>query len=83
VNQPVGANFYPIYSTHGGHGGCAWQLGGPFIPGTKNTFGGTSTAEYGPLLLLDYLAFGGHGATVSVFNDFRQVLTNNPREAHP
>jgi hypothetical protein len=56
TNPPPGAQFYPIYSTgsstmnpsHNGH--CVWQLGGPNIPGTTNTFGGNSTAEYGPLL---------------------------------
>jgi hypothetical protein len=54
VNPPTGANSYPIYSTHGGDSGCVWQLGGPFIPGTTNTFGGTLTAEYGSLLPLVY-----------------------------
>ena len=50
VNPPNGAQFYPIFSTHISHGTCVWQEGGPFIPGTTNSFGGTSTAEYGPLL---------------------------------
>ncbi len=27
-----------------------WQEGGPFLPGTVNNFGGSSTAEFGPLL---------------------------------
>lgn len=55
VDPPHGANFYPIYSTRRGgedqddaagndEGSCVWQLGGPYIFGTKNTFGGTSTA---------------------------------------
>lgn len=81
VNPPNGANFYPIYSTSDGDrdrdddDSCVWQLGGPFIPGTKNTFGGTSTAEYGSLLQLVYPVVGG---PISLFNDFRQVLSNNP-----
>ena len=89
VNPPNGANFYPIYSTRRGEnddgeardddGSCVWQLGGPFLPGTKNTFGGTSTAEYGSLLPLVY---PGTGGSFSRFNDFRQVLSNNPCEAH-
>jgi hypothetical protein len=88
VNPPIGANFYPIYSTRGGENrdgetrdddrNCVWQLGGPFIRGTKNTFGGTSTAEYGALLPLVYPGVGG---SFSRFNDFRQVLSQNPCEA--
>ncbi|MGH6811237.1 MAG: hypothetical protein ACREDM_02480 [Methylocella sp.] len=85
VNPPIGANFYPIYSTRGGKGdrddgdrSCVWQLGGPFIPGTKNTFSGTSTAEYGSLLPL---VFPNGGVAITVFNYFWQVLTNNPCEA--
>jgi hypothetical protein len=75
VNPPNGASFYPIYSTASAHGRCVWQLGGPFILGTTNRFGGTSTAEYGPLLLSDYPAVGG---PVSRFNNFRQILGTNP-----
>ena len=33
---------------------CVWQLGGPCIKGTTNTFGGNSAAEYGPLLFSFY-----------------------------
>lgn len=50
VNPPHGAQFYPFYSTTFRHGTCLWQEGGKFIPGTVNRFGGSSTAEYGPLL---------------------------------
>jgi hypothetical protein len=77
VNPPPGANFYPIYTTRDSHSvGCLWQLGGTHIPGTERTFGGTSTAEYGPLLFLDY---PGPGFTpIHRTNDFRRVLSNNP-----
>ncbi len=75
VDPPVGANFYPVYTTRNTNAGCAWQLGGANIPGTQNTFGGTSTAEYGGLLLLAYPAPGGPTLR---YNDFRQVLSNNP-----
>jgi hypothetical protein len=52
------------------------QLGGTHIPGTRQTFGGTSTAEYGPLLFRDY---PGPGFTpIHRTNDLRQVLPNNP-----
>ena len=75
VDPPVGANFYPIYTTRNTDAGCTWQLGGANIPGTKNTFGGTSTVEYGGLLLLAYPAVGGPTLR---YNDFRQVLSSNP-----
>jgi len=79
VNPPPGTNFYPIYSTRADPSvGCFWQLGGPYIPGTTNTFGGNSTAEFGPLLFLDY---PGPGLTpIHRTNDFRQVLSSNPCE---
>ena len=52
-----------------------WQEGGAHIPGTTNTFGGTSTAEYGPLELSTYATNGG---SVNRYNNFRQILNNNP-----
>jgi hypothetical protein len=77
VNPPPGANFYPIFSTRNDDTvGCFWQLGGANIPGTKNTFGGTSTAEYGSLLFLDYPGLGF--TPIHRTNDFRQVLNKNP-----
>ena len=75
VNPPAGANFYPLYSTTTLAGQCFWQEGGPAIPGTTNNFGGTSTAEYGPLLQLFYPIPGG---VVRRFNDFRNTLATNP-----
>ena len=80
VNPPPGASFYPIYSTRGDPGECLWQLGGPYIPGTLNTFGGNSTAEYGPLLQLHYASPSGDSPR---YNDFRQVLSNNPCTTSP
>jgi hypothetical protein len=75
VNPPVGADFYPIYSTAEGKDGCTWQIGGAHIPGTQNAFGGNSTVEYGPLLVLAYPA--PNGPTFR-YNNFRRVLPNNP-----
>ena len=75
VNPAVGANFYPFYSTGTAGGQCVWQLGGANIPGTTNTFGGSSTAEYGPLLVLAYPAPGGPTLR---YNNFRQILSSNP-----
>jgi hypothetical protein len=76
-NPPPGSNFYPFFSTRAnGTVGCFWQLGGANIPGTTNTFGGNSSAEFGPLLFLDY---PGPGFTpIHRTNDFRQVMSSNP-----
>jgi hypothetical protein len=76
VNPPAGATFYPFFTTRGGNGSCTWQLGGANIPGTKQTFGGTSAAEFGPLLEIAYPA--SNGAVSLRYNDFRQILSNNP-----
>ena len=78
LNPPPGAQFYPIYSTHGdGTGACAWQEGGNHIPGTTNTFGGNSTAEYGAQLLRYYPQFAGFPERL-VVDDYRNVLSSNP-----
>src|SRR6266496_2715128 len=77
VNPPTGANFYPFYSTRGGDE-CTWQLGGANIPGTNNTFGGSSTSEFGALLELAYPAATPPGSVTVRFNNFRQVLSDNP-----
>lgn len=77
VNPPAGAQFYPLFTTRAdGRGGCQWQLGGPNIPGTTNTFGGTSTTEFGPLVFLTYPSTGFTPRTIT--NDFRRVLPTNP-----
>jgi hypothetical protein len=77
VNPPAGANFYPFFTTRDDATlGCAWQEGGANIPGTTNTFGGNSTAAFGPLLFLDYPAAGFTPSHRT--NDFRRVLASNP-----
>jgi hypothetical protein len=77
VNPPPGSNFYPFFSTRDDDGvGCLWQLGGANIPGTTNTFGGSSAAEFGPLLFLDYP--GPVFTPIHRTNDFRKVLDGNP-----
>jgi hypothetical protein len=80
VNPPVGATFYPFFSTASAGGSCVWQLGGPFIKGTTNNFGGSSAAEFGPLLTLAYPAATPAGSPQPSFrfNDFRNVLSSNP-----
>jgi hypothetical protein len=79
VNPPVGAEFYPIFSTAHGGGACEWQFGGTQIPGTTNTFGGNSATEFGPLLGLTFQAFSG---SITEFLNFRRILNENPCGAH-
>jgi hypothetical protein len=79
VNPPAGAEFYPIFSTAHGGDRCEWQFGGTQIPGTTNTFGGNSAAEFGPLLGLTFQAFSG---SITEFLNFRRVLNENPCAAH-
>ena len=75
------ANFYPFYSTGTVRSQCTWLLGND-IPGlTQNDFGQNS--QYGSLLSLTYLAFGGGGTTLHRFNNFRQILSPNPCPASP
>jgi hypothetical protein len=82
VNPPPGSNFYPIYSTGtstqnpSSNGQCVWQLGGPYIKGTTNTFGGNSAAEYGPLLFSFYP--NPNPAIRRRTNNFRNILDSNP-----
>jgi hypothetical protein len=76
VNPPLGASFYPFFSTTSVSGNCLWQEGGPFIPGTTNDFGGSSAAEFGPLLASAYPA--ANGQPTFRYNNFRNVLSSNP-----
>jgi hypothetical protein len=76
VNPPPGAQFYPFYSTRIDSGTCTWQQGGDFIPGTVNDFGGSSAAEYGPLLQTVYPAAGF--TTVLRYNNFNSGDLSNP-----
>ena len=77
TDDHVAVDFYPFYSASTGYGpACAWAFGND-IPGHSiNDFG--KIDQYGPLLRLSYLAFGGLGATTTRFNDFRNVLSSNP-----
>jgi hypothetical protein len=76
VNPPTGAQFYPFFSTTNANGGCAWQEGGDFIPGTVNDFGGSSTAEFGPLLQTVYPVAGP--AISRRYNNFNSGDLANP-----
>jgi hypothetical protein len=73
------AAFYPYYSTvstPNGSAACSYGIGST-LPGTINNFGGTSTAEFGPLLHSTYWTFGGHGATNQRFNNFNSGPLSN------
>jgi hypothetical protein len=86
VNPPVGADFYPIFSTREDHGKwgheegdherCMWQEGGRFIPGTENDFGGNSKTEYGPILANFYPA--PNGQPQCIYENFHRTLPANP-----
>jgi hypothetical protein len=76
TNPPAGAQFYPIFTTTEILPGvCGWQEGGGHIPGTTNNFGGNSVTEYGPILSLTYIKLT---SSVQKFEDFRQILADNP-----
>ena len=76
VNPPVGAAFYPIFSTRQDHGTCLWQEGGRFIPGTTNDFGGNSQREYGPILANFYPA--ANFEPQYIYENFHRTLNYNP-----
>jgi hypothetical protein len=73
------ADFYPFFSISKKteqEDQCSWLFGND-IPGlTTNDFGKNN--QYGSLLPLTYLVFGGGGATHTLNNDYRQILTSNP-----
>src|SRR6185437_11010279 len=75
VNPPVGASFYPFYSTTFVHGVCYWQEGDKYLPNTFNNFGGSSKAEYGNLLVNVYPTVGG---TQGIYETFHRDLFYNP-----
>jgi hypothetical protein len=92
TNPPVGATFYPFFTTGaapGGGGdaamgdddghtrGCIWREGGALLPNTLPGNFTNSHDEYGGLLQLVYP--GGPGFTpVFRFNDYRRVVSTNP-----
>jgi hypothetical protein len=75
VNPPPGTNFYPLFTTRNDRqSGCLWQEGGTHIPGTTNTFGGSSKTAFGDLLFLNYPNTGFVPRRIT--NDFRRVIPN-------
>ena len=81
VDPPDGASFYPFFTTGFHHGGCTWQEGGNFIPGTIDHFGGSSTTEFGPV---ESVLFPEPGfTTASIIQDFSSGDQRNPCPAGP
>jgi hypothetical protein len=81
VDPPAGAQFYPFFSTAAADGGCVWQEGGAFIPGTTDTFGGSSTTEFGPPLRTVYPVAGP--TTVTLIDNFNSGNRPNPCRTGP
>jgi hypothetical protein len=77
---PAHSEFYPFFTLGTGSGGsCVWQFGGGNIPGTTDSMGGSAHAEFGVPIQLPYAGFSkGRPAAHRAFENFRQVLSNNP-----
>ena len=75
MNPPPNSVFYPFYSTRQVGEGCMWQEGGPYIPGTTKTFGGSAQTEFGPLEAVSYPT-APFGLITKRYNDFRRILPN-------
>jgi hypothetical protein len=76
---PARADFYPFYSTRGSAGGpCAWQEGGPYIPGTTNAFGGSAASEYGLPALRYFPEIAGQFGESSFATNFYNPMPVNP-----
>jgi hypothetical protein len=81
VNPPPGAEFYPIYTAAHFRGTCVLQQGGTHVPGTFNTFGGSSATEYGTkVLFVTYPDVGFQPVTLA--EDFHRDLGGNPCAGH-
>jgi len=81
VNPPKGASFYPFFSTRLDATGCRWQLGGPYLPGTLDDFGGSSKAEFGPILANFYPA--ANNQPQYIYENFHRTLPLNPCPTFP
>jgi hypothetical protein len=73
TDEGTPAAFYPFFSAFQGNHGCVWGFGND-MPGATTDFG--RNAQYGSLLSSTSLAFGGGGATIQRFNNFRQIISN-------
>jgi hypothetical protein len=76
VNPPVGADFYPIFTTRVDRKGCLWQEGGRFLPKIGEDFGGNSQTEFGPILAVFYPA--ANFEPQYIYENFHRTLNHNP-----
>ena len=76
VNPPSNAQFYPFFSSGPSVSGCDWMEGGASIPGATNTYGGSSTAEFGSLLKVWFPS--GGWKSEGAYTVFNQTLDTNP-----
>jgi hypothetical protein len=68
------AAFYPFFSIKNQtNGPCLWMFGS-HIPGASNDFG--QNTQYGQLVNLTYTGTGGH--PITLWEDFRNILSHNP-----
>jgi hypothetical protein len=73
VNPPSGAEFYPIYTVAQRDSRCWLQQGGTHLPGTTNTFGGSSKTEYSEKVkFVTYADVGFKPITLA--EDFQRLL---------
>ncbi|HEU5440101.1 MAG TPA: hypothetical protein VFU88_12505 [Ktedonobacterales bacterium] len=75
VNPPLGASFYPFFSTGTLNGACVWEEGDANIAGTTHPAGASSTDQFGGLVTLGYPSVGG---PIFFLEDFRNALHTNP-----
>jgi hypothetical protein len=68
------AAFYPYYTSGHALGGCAWSVGQDVPSFTTNDYGQNS--QFGSLLKVTYPELNGTKA--SFYNDFQQILPDNP-----
>jgi hypothetical protein len=76
-NPPKSGLFYPMFTTGtSSMSACEWREGGPSLPNTTNTFGGSSGSEFGKPEAVAYPV--APNATGAFYEDFYRVLSNNP-----
>jgi hypothetical protein len=74
---PTGSAFYPMYTTGtSATGGCEWREGGPNLPQTINSFGGTPASQWGRPIATFYPT--GPRSTTVFYENFYRSLPNNP-----
>jgi hypothetical protein len=68
------AQFYPFYTSGNALGGCAWSVGQNYPGFSTNDYG--AHQQYGQLLKVAYT--NPDGSASSVYNDYQNILANNP-----